>query len=395
VKRQSFLVVSLIFLIILLVVLSETVPGFADLVFWRYETEKILSDNQGKIQHIVFQIPGSSLIKNHYFWSVSLNYFRSILEELNSNVEITIITESQSCSERLPEIIKDKWNIHNTVRILLIPESSEKLSPWGQDGYVIVKNKDEKITLIVPTSERYSAVSRALSEGYPHMTSIVSDLDFDGGNIVSNDRNVFIGYSLIEENDRLGLSEQEIIQKLEGMFGKNVVIIGDKNHGAPFAHIDMYLTPIGKKTLLLGDSRLAVDLLLKTDDPLILDSLIFKKQIELNLSEDIFGALERAKDKLENQGFRVIRIPYFGVTYSTQILRGKFAHFITYNNVLIEEKGKEKVVYLPIYGVESLDKKAIEIYESLGFKVKEVEVGMGITKFGGSIRCLSKIVERN
>ncbi len=391
-KRQSFLVVSLIFLIILLVVLNETVPGFADLIFRRYETEKILSDNQGKIQHIVFQIPQS---KNNYFWSVSLSYFRSILEELDSNVEITIITESQSYFERLPEIIKDKWNIHNTIRTLLIPESEEKLSPWGQDGYVIVKNKDKGITLIVPASERYSAVSRALSETYPHMTSIVSDLDFDGGNIVSNDRNVFIGYSLIEENSRLELDEQEIIQKLEEMFGKNVVIIGDKNHRAPFDHIDMYLTPIGKKTLLLGDSRLAVDLLLKTGDPSILDSPIFRKQIELNLSEDISGALEKAKDKLENQGFRVIRIPYFGVIYSTQILHGRFAHFITYNNVLIEEKGKEKVVYLPIYGIESLDKKAIEIYESLGFRVKEVEIGMGITKFGGSIRCLSKIVGRD
>lgn len=394
-KRQSFLVVSLIFLIILLVVLSEIVPGFTDLIFWRYETEKILSDNQGKIQHIVFQIPESSIIKNNYFWSVSLNYFRLILEELDSNVEITIITESQSYSERLPEIIKDKWNVHNTVRILLIPESTEKLSPWGQDGYVIVKNKDKGITLIVPISERHSAVSRVLSETYPHMTRIVSDLDFDGGNIVSNDRNVFIGYCLIEENNGLGLDEQEIIQKLEGMFGKNVVIIGDKDHRAPFDHVDMYLTPIGKKTLLLGDSKLAVDLLLETDDSLILDPPIFKKQIELNLSENISGALEMVKDKLENQGFRVIRIPYFGVTYSTQILHGKFARFITYNNVLIEEKGKEKIVYLPIYGIESLDKKAIEIYESLGFKVKEVEIGMGITKFGGSIRCLSKIVERN
>jgi len=394
-KRQSFLVVSLIFLIILLTVLSEVVPGFADFVFWRYETEKILSDNQGKIQHIIFQIPESSLTRNHYFWSVSLNYFRSILEELDSNVEITIITESQLYSKKLLEIIKNEWNIHNIVRILLIPESMEELSPWGQDGYVIVKNKDKGITLIVPASERYSAVSKVLSERYPYMTSIVSDLDFDGGNIVSNDGNVFIGYSLIEENNRLGLDEQKIIQKLEGMFGKNVVIIGSKDHRAPFAHIDMYLTPIGKKTLLLGDSKLAVDLLLKTDNFSMLDSLIFKKQIELNLSEDISGALERAKDKLENQGFRVIRIPYFGVTHSTQILHGKFANFITYNNVLIEEKGKEKIVYLPVYGIESLDKKAIEIYESLGFKVREVEVGMGITKFGGSIRCLSKIVERN
>jgi len=392
VKTRLFLAVLLIFLVILLVVLSEAVPGLTDLVFRRYGTEKILSDNQGKIQHIVFQIPES---KNNYFWSVSLNYFQLILQELDSKAKVTIITDSQRYSERLSEMIKNEWNIRNPIRMLVIPESEEKLSPWGQDGYVVVKNKGRGITLVAPVSKRHSTVLKTLSETYPYMTSVISDMDFDGGNIVSNDRYVFTGYSLIEENNKLGLDEQEIIQRLEKMFGKEVIVIGDKNHRAPFAHIDMYLTPIGERTLLLGDSKLAVYLLLKADNSSITDSPILKKQIELNLSEDIFEALERVKDKLESQGFQVIRVPYLGVTYSTQILHGQWACFITYNNVLIEEKGNEKVVYLPIYGIESLDKKAIEIYESLGFKVKEVEVGLGITKFGGSIRCLSKIIERN
>jgi len=392
VKTKLFLVVLLIFLVISLVALNEVIPEFRDLVFQRHGTEKILSDNQGKIQHIIFQIPEFSSTKS---WSVSLNYFRSILQELDNKVEVTIITEFQRYSERLSEMIKNEWNIRNPIRILVTPESEEKLSPWGQDGYVVVKNKGRGITLIAPVSRRDSTVLKTLSKTYPYITSVISDLDFDGGNIVSNDRYVFTGYPLIEENNKLGLDEQEIIQRLEKMFGKEVIVIGDKNHRAPFAHIDMYLTPIGERTLLLGDSKLAVDLLPKADNSSIIDSPILKKQIKLNLSEDIFGALERVKNQLESRGFQVIRVPYLGVTCSTQILHGKWAHFITYNNVLIEEKGNEKVVYLPTYGIESIDKKAIEIYESLGFKVKEVEVGLGITKFGGSIRCLSKIIERN
>jgi hypothetical protein len=67
---------------------------------------------------------------------------------------------------------------------------------------------------------------------------------------------------------------------------------------------------------------------------------------------------------------------------------------VTYNNVLLEQRGRQKIVYMPVYGVPALDRGSERIYRGLGFEVKTIDVSQ-IFELGGAVRCLANVTERS
>ncbi|MCA9256899.1 MAG: hypothetical protein KDA33_14725, partial [Phycisphaerales bacterium] len=81
----------------------------------------------------------------------------------------------------------------------------------------------------------------------------------------------------------------------------------------------------------------------------------------------------------------VIRIPY------ADSRGGDF--IVTYNNCLQETRDGERVVIMPTYDIPALDAAARKVYESLGMRVREVNVST-ISHLVGAVRCMGNVVER-
>lgn len=67
---------------------------------------------------------------------------------------------------------------------------------------------------------------------------------------------------------------------------------------------------------------------------------------------------------------------------------------LTYNNVLVEEDARGRVVYLPRYGWAAMDESARQAWESLGFATRPID-GLTISAmYGGALRCAVKVLAR-
>lgn len=79
-----------------------------------------------------------------------------------------------------------------------------------------------------------------------------SSLFFEGGNIVSDESHVLIGADTIRRNAlELRIPESEVVLRFEEELGRQVLVVGPVPQ--PIAHIDMMLTPVGDRHLVLAD----------------------------------------------------------------------------------------------------------------------------------------------
>ena len=67
--------------------------------------------------------------------------------------------------------------------------------------------------------------------------------------------------------------------------------------------------------------------------------------------------------------------------------------YVTYQNVVMEERDGRRVVYLPQYGCAALDAAGRAAYEREGFRVVPVPAA-DVFRLGGSLRCLVNVLER-
>jgi hypothetical protein len=68
--------------------------------------------------------------------------------------------------------------------------------------------------------------------------------------------------------------------------------------------------------------------------------------------------------------------------------------WLTYNNVLIENLPAERIVYLPQYGWEAMDRAARRAWEAIGYRVVPVTGLTASAIHGGSLRCCVKVLRR-
>jgi len=66
---------------------------------------------------------------------------------------------------------------------------------------------------------------------------------------------------------------------------------------------------------------------------------------------------------------------------------------VTYTNALFATEKGRKVVYLPTYALPRLDRAATELYRTLGYEVRPVNVAP-IWRQNGSLGCLVNVVAR-
>ena len=113
---------------------------------------------------------------------------------------------------------------------------------------------------------------------------------------------------------------------------------------------------------------------------------------------DYFDALSAT---LSGRGFEVHRMPIlFDASSESALPEADYRNILpypvlTYNNVLLEQRGADAVVYLPQYDLPTLDAAARRQWEALGYKVVPVTGYALSALYGGALRCSAKVLSRS
>ncbi|MCE3259882.1 MAG: pPPM1a, partial [Bacteroidetes bacterium] len=299
-----------------------------------------------------------------------------------------------------------------------------KYSIWAQDAYVALN--DQKGNPVLCEGVHFPRVDDpTVADDIAAQTdksSLQSYLYFQGGNIIDAGDYVLVGKDYIIDN--LGRAyletEEKIIKSFEALFGKSVISLGreefiDEEHRKhlgggifqPIFHIDMYVTPTGKRSdsgkpiIFVASPRLARQIL--------------EEEPGLNDFDEYFDETAQQLSAY----YEVKRLPILPTFYCYN--KGGDAvpnnYYLSYNNAIIENYGTTSNVYLPTYSQDvdeytkdtdtlkydgttekrqKLDDAAKEIWENLGYTVYQMDGLEDLALGWGSVHCITKtLVRRN
>lgn len=311
-------------------------------------------------------------------------------------------------------------------RMLALPRDKD-FTIWPQDPFLVLRGEGETGHLLLSASfdradDDLMAATLAQELG---LSFTRSDLAFEGGNVLADERWIFIGANTIRYNAmQQGKSDMAIAAAFADALGGQVLVIGSLPQPVP--HIDMMLTPLGDGHLLVADlhagAAIAAAALANTPAEVAgFEDGLARRLAPAAASDDtaetpaLRGATARVvsaaplladyfdalSETLEARGYVVHRMPLlFDATDNEQDTdepyRGVLAYpVLTYNNVLLEERNGVARVYLPQYGFPALDDAAREQWRALGYEVYAVGGYAMSALYGGALRCSAKVLKRS
>ena len=219
----------------------------------------------------------------------------------------------------------------------------------------------------------------------PLVTARRSGLYFDGGDFLADSETVFVMPRVLQRNlQQTVRSRAEFLGLLSRELKRRVVLLDE----APDHHAGMFMASIGAKTMLVGDPSLARELI--AADMAKSDHATTNEFMNLPGGPDFTAPTQHLFDAVAAQcaaaGYKIIRIPVVpardGRTY------------LTYVNVLLDQRGGQRLVYLPFYrGVEHLNAAARAVWASLGYEIRPVDCTTAYRHFG-CLHCLVNVLSR-
>ena len=299
-------------------------------------------------------------------------------------------------------------------RPVTIIRTGEGLTLWARDSFLPLSSpKGPEEFLVAPSHPGFehrlddrAVPSLLASKMRPRPRVHETDIYFEGGNIVSDERRAFTGYNGLELNAHVPhmVFPTDLSGRLVALLGRPVVLVGSYEDPPPHDHIDMYLTPLGHGRVLVGDPSLAVQAVDRAPAQELVDAearfdgtpgrstydgrpFSVAQLVAHNRRISVVGAFDRVAQGLEAVGFVVERIPL--------LAGGNGSHLpvFTYNNVVMESDAATSRVLMPTYGLPSLDVAAYQVWRNLGFEVETIAT-MAIADLEGAVRCVSQVLER-
>jgi hypothetical protein len=212
----------------------------------------------------------------------------------------------------------------------------------------------------------------------PGIEAAEAPVTFDGGDLVADESRVYLTPAAARRDPTgAGGDARAIRDALAAVLDRDVLLLADDPADAPDHHIGMFVTPLGRGTVLVGDPRAARGLLTGTAAALVPDA---------DLSDASAARFDAAAESLGRAGLRVLRIPLVP-THTPYVWLG-------YNNVLIDDRADGRHVLQPQYDVPSLDRAGRTAWEDLGFVVHPIDVSR-LYRHGGAVRCLAAVLSRD
>ncbi|MFN8609580.1 MAG: hypothetical protein U0931_18720 [Vulcanimicrobiota bacterium] len=406
----------------------------------------IFPDSTGKIKEMALQLGNVEFKKP--LPEETHNGLLGVWNQLFTHMpetHFTVVCADQRGIDDVNKLVRDSGTDPN--RVSVVPAQAEQMSIWIRDSMLPVRAEDGHTKLLIQdrtywpgAGDNTIAPTLAQVHGQDAHNPITSQqhpaLRIDGGNILSNSKQIIVGSDSIRHT-RARLQElyqdpakakeiEDFYSRASGQspqdkdqmwnelpklvfqseFGRPVLEIA-RDHDQPAFHIDMTCTPIGDKKFLVGDPSLAIKAL-KALSPEEREATnkAMAANAGITSGEDLIGKLIAAENTAENQanydtvaaelkeaGYEIERMPALMGLRTTWSVP-----YLTYNNCIMERypdaSGQEvRKVYLPQYGCEVLDKMAENIYKGNGYEVIPLQMG-SISKLEGAIRCSSYAIER-
>ena len=95
---------------------------------------------------------------------------------------------------------------------------------------------------------------------------------------------------------------------------------------------------------------------------------------------------QRVRRELERLGYRCIEVPQLGLTPTD----GGLGTTFSYVNVMIDERAGQRTVFLPSYGLPTLDGYAARVWRELGYRVVAIDCLAPVMN-GGALHCMSHV----
>ena len=336
----------------------------------------ILADCGGPIRELVIQYTTDSA-------EIVLPVYREFLSKLPREVTVHVV-----CPDRAA-FVDLQTRLGPVVCKLSPVAAGHAMTAWSRDRWValtphatggrtmLLAPRDEASAETWPQRAGDRRVAEDLAAALPDVTWLRSGLHFDGGDFVADERAVFATPAVARRNIQHTVEDRkELLDLLREQLGRRVILLAD----APNHHAGMFMMPVGHNTILVGDPRLAREAM--GDQPLGED--VMPPGLDLSdATQQNFDAVAR---RCEAAGYRVVRIPVVpGLDGRT---------YLTYLNVILDERDEARIVYMPVYHhVAALNAAAGEVWRQLGYLVRPVDCSTAY-KHGGSLRCLVNVVSR-
>ncbi len=298
----------------------------------------------------------------------------SFLKQVSPEVEvIAVCADERACAEFRKTA--QGWALSRVSTV----DTGAPITGWAKDRFLVTDR--EPRTLLTPRKETEGFASRtndqrvapALARAFPaRFRTQALPIRFDSGDILATRHTVFVSDVLWSKNEHSGFgSKAELARYLRKTFGRRVVWLSP----APPHHIGMFLAPLDRGTVAVGDPDLGRRLW-RSDVSGLPD--------RPDLSDAAAQPFRAAIAQLQSSGFRVVRVPC--LYFAPQV-------YLTYTNGVFETRGGRRTVYMPIYGQQALDDSARRAYEAAGFQVRAVPV-RDVFRHRGTIGCLVNVLRR-
>jgi hypothetical protein len=343
----------------------------------------VLPDCEGAVRTIVIHyVPDArDIVRDAY---------RDLLCRLPADVVVRVV-----CPDRRD--FADLRAFAGPVRCALQPVvAGHPMTCWSRDRWLALPPRDRsgRTLLLLPRGEVAAEAwpARAgdgrigfdLASSCPkRLRAERSRLYFDGGDFAADAHSVFVAGSVLERNIQRTVEDPErFVREMSRVLSRKVVLL----RNAPDHHVGMYMMPIGGRRVLVGDPRIARMLLSGRQQ----DAAAVRSMLAAAGGWDAGCETQRRFDAVaaccREAGYAVHRIPVVpaadGRTY------------LTYCNVLLDERDGTRTVYMPVYrGAGILNRAAAAAWRKEGYTVRRVDCTR-VYRHGGSLRCLVNVLER-
>ncbi len=334
----------------------------------------VLSDCDGAIEELVIQyVPeAAGIVETAY---------SEFLGSLPDEVTVRVICENKAAFEDF----RGRLGAYSCE--VLPVYTRHAMTCWSRDRWLAFSaaRDDNEVLVLAPGEEHgFSVWQERAGDEYVafdlaraldgEVTAKRSGLFFDGGDFVCDEETVFVTPRVMERNYSKSIpGPNELKVLLSETLQRKVVLLDD----APPHHAGMFMMPIGKRTCLVGSPSLARQIL-ETDGKLFNTA---------DFSTKTQARFDSVAQRCELNGYDVVRIPVApfpdGRTY------------LTYLNVIIDERNGERTVFMPVYdNAAQLNEAAAKVWKDLGYKVVGIDCS-DTYKHYGSLRCLVNVLRRS
>jgi hypothetical protein len=309
--------------------------------------------------------------------------FTDLFANLPTDVQLQVACTDASSLE----LFENEWGKteRSKGREVILLNANRPLTVWARDRHLAAQGPLGKLRVSLVPRPADGAKIYIHERALPKIrldNGLIDRLGYlpfflEGGNVTSNGRHVFIGNNVLEHNEEILADSNHLLQELGSLFGREVLLVRDYAGKVPHEHVDMYLTPIDDKNVLLADFEEGARLLEAQDGRKPLSAVNVHKIKQRQLKE--------ISQILRQEGYTVHRIP--------AVIHSQDEWMVTYNNGLMERRNGEKIVYLPKYQLPVLDKAAAAVYTRLGFRVVPIDVSQ-VFRGRGALRCVTNVTLR-